>query len=98
MGSNGTDSGFIHLNPDTSLAFLPPPLAAQLEATRYLSIAALAVCIFFFTSSGGGVRFVNLMNGVIAGIHLGSAVFVWPGLSSAHSTCYQWPYSDIFPF
>ena len=32
-----------HLNPDTSLAFLPPTIATQLEAIRYLSVVVLGV-------------------------------------------------------
>ncbi|KIJ50923.1 hypothetical protein M422DRAFT_74371 [Sphaerobolus stellatus SS14] len=37
---NGT---FSHLNPNTSLAFLPSGIATQLEATRYLSVAVLGI-------------------------------------------------------
>ncbi|KAF8526222.1 hypothetical protein BU17DRAFT_40741 [Hysterangium stoloniferum] len=48
MESNGT---LIPPNPDTSLAFLPPGLANQLEATRYLSIASLAVFIWDLLSN-----------------------------------------------
>ncbi|GJJ13747.1 hypothetical protein Clacol_008003 [Clathrus columnatus] len=36
------------LNPNTPLVFLPPSDAGQLEATRYLSVATLAVCLFSF--------------------------------------------------
>ncbi|KAF8574945.1 hypothetical protein K439DRAFT_799707 [Ramaria rubella] len=39
-GMNGT---FPYLNPNTSLAFLTPSEANQLEASRYLSITSLAV-------------------------------------------------------
>ncbi|KAF8526224.1 hypothetical protein BU17DRAFT_40792 [Hysterangium stoloniferum] len=50
-GNDTTSIIFPLLNPNTSLAFLPPSLAAQLEATRYLSIAALAVFVWDMLSN-----------------------------------------------
>lgn len=43
MNSDGLSPTFLQLNPNTSLAYLPPDIATQLEATRYLSVAVLGV-------------------------------------------------------
>jgi len=48
MECNGT---LLPPNPDTSLAFLSPGFANQLEATRYLSIASLAVFVWDLLSN-----------------------------------------------
>ncbi|KAF8532312.1 hypothetical protein JB92DRAFT_1313095 [Gautieria morchelliformis] len=56
----GNTTGFPHLNPDTSLAFLPPSLAGQLEATRYLSITALAAFTWdLLCTSGQDYRLIK---------------------------------------
>lgn len=46
MNTDGPSPTFLQLNPNTSLAYLPPNIADQLEATRYLSVAVLGIFIW----------------------------------------------------
>jgi hypothetical protein len=93
MASTSGVSQFPVLNPNTSLAFVTPPLAAQLEATRYLSVASLAVeCSISWLYSG------SILTRCAAGIYLGPIMQSSSRSSPSYAVHHQRSHCSLFHF